>query len=82
MRGNLAGAQIHSAASSLFACATFPPMTDPTAHQTLTDKVTEQIRRRLINGEFAPGQRLSEATLTQSMDVSVSYTHLTLPTKA
>ena len=45
-------------------------MTDPNAHQTLTDKVTEQIRRRLINGEFAPGQRLSEATLTQSLDVS------------
>lgn len=46
------------------------PMSDLSAHQTLTDKVTEQIRRQLINGEFAPGQRLSEATLTQSLDVS------------
>jgi len=45
-------------------------MTTSDAHQTLTDKVTEQIRRRLINGEFMPGQRLSEATLTQSLDVS------------
>jgi DNA-binding GntR family transcriptional regulator len=45
-------------------------MTQPAAHQTLTDKVTEQIRRRLINGEFMPGQRLSEAALTQSLDVS------------
>lgn len=39
-------------------------------HQSLTDKVTEQIRSCLINGEFAPGQRLSEAALTQIMDVS------------
>ena len=45
-------------------------MTSSDAHQTLTDKVTEAIRRRLINGEFLPGQRLSEATLTQSLDVS------------
>ncbi|CAM4009179.1 GntR family transcriptional regulator [Bordetella muralis] len=40
------------------------------AHQSLTDKVTEQIRSRLINGEFVPGQRLSEAALTQVLDVS------------
>jgi len=39
-------------------------------HQNLTDKVTEQIRRKLVNGEFAPGQRLSEAALSESLAVS------------
>ncbi|WP_311224123.1 MULTISPECIES: GntR family transcriptional regulator [unclassified Acidovorax] len=36
----------------------------------LTDRVGDQIRRRIVAGEFAPGQRLSEAALAESLDIS------------
>lgn len=49
---------------------TLDSRTTEDARQILTDRVTEQIRRRLADGEFTPGQRLSEAALTQSLDVS------------
>lgn len=38
--------------------------------QNLTDRVGDQIRRRIVAGELAPGQRLSEAALAQSLDIS------------
>lgn len=37
---------------------------------SLTDRVTEAIRRKLADGEFAPGQRLSEAALAEQLDIS------------
>ena len=46
-------------------------MNDPgDARQNLAEKVAERIRRQLVNGDFAPGQRLSEAALAQSLEVS------------
>ena len=43
-------------------------MNDPgDARQNLAEKVAERIRRQLVNGDFAPGQRLSEAALAQSL---------------
>ena len=38
--------------------------------QSLADRVTGQLRRRLVDGEFVPGQHLSEAALTTSLQVS------------
>ena len=45
-----------------------PPPSE--APQNLTDRVSEQIRRKLINGELTPGQRLSEAALSDSLEIS------------
>ena len=42
----------------------------PNQHQNLTEKIAEQIRRKLVSGEFKPGQRLSEAALSQHLAVS------------
>ena len=42
----------------------------PDIQPNLTERVAEQIRRRLTTGEFAPGQRLSEAALSESLEVS------------
>ncbi|MDF3839155.1 GntR family transcriptional regulator [Cupriavidus basilensis] len=42
-----------------------PPLT-----LTLTERVAEQIRQKITEGEFSPGQRLSEQSLCNSMDVS------------
>ena len=38
--------------------------------QNLTDRVSEQIRHKLVNGELIPGQRLSEAALSESLAIS------------
>ncbi len=38
--------------------------------QNLTDRVSEQIRRKIVTGELSPGQRLSEATLADHLDIS------------
>lgn len=38
--------------------------------QSLTERVTEEIRRKLADGEFAPGQRLSEAALAEQLQIS------------
>lgn len=46
-------------------------MTNDTAKSSsLTDRVTEEIRRKLADGEFAPGQRLSEAALAEQLQIS------------
>lgn len=37
---------------------------------SLTDTVADQIRQQLINGELRAGQRLSEAALSQQLDIS------------
>lgn len=36
----------------------------------LTDKIAEQIRQQLIHGELRPGQRLSEAELSERLAIS------------
>lgn len=38
--------------------------------RTLGETVTAEIRRKLVEGELAPGQRLSEAALSESLDIS------------
>ncbi|MDB5895797.1 MAG: GntR family transcriptional regulator, partial [Rhodoferax sp.] len=38
-----------------------------TAH-TLSDRVAELIRQKIVKGEFTPGQRLSEAALSESLE--------------
>ncbi|UFH49697.1 GntR family transcriptional regulator [Pseudomonas sp. KNUC1026] len=40
------------------------------APRTLGESVIQQIRRMLEEGELVPGQRLSEAALAQSLDIS------------
>ncbi|WP_313303530.1 GntR family transcriptional regulator [Diaphorobacter sp.] len=46
-----------------------PPHTDV---QNLTDRIAENLRNKLVLGEWTPGQRLSEAALCESLDVSRS----------
>ncbi|GGH62718.1 GntR family transcriptional regulator [Comamonas phosphati] len=41
--------------------------TDPL---NLTDRVAQEIRAKLIHGELTPGQRLSEATLSEALEIS------------
>jgi len=36
----------------------------------LTDRVAQQVRAKLIHGEFVPGQRLSEASLSEALEIS------------
>lgn len=38
--------------------------------RTLGEIVTEEIRRKLVDGELVPGQRLSEAALAESLQIS------------
>ncbi len=38
--------------------------------QTLNERVTELIRQKIVRGEFTPGQRLSEAALSESLEIS------------
>ncbi|MBY4896117.1 GntR family transcriptional regulator [Cupriavidus sp. AU9028] len=45
-------------------------MTTTSDVRNLADRVTEDIRHRIIQGEFAPGQRLSEAALSESLQIS------------
>ncbi|MBD8494642.1 GntR family transcriptional regulator [Pseudomonas syringae] len=42
----------------------------PTPPRTLGESITQEIRRMLVEGELAPGQRLSEAALAESLDIS------------
>ena len=37
---------------------------------TLNDRVAELIRQKIVKGEFSPGQRLSEAALADSLEIS------------
>lgn len=45
-------------------------MTRSTDNQNLTDRVTEQLRAKLVDGVWEPGQRLSEAALSESLAIS------------
>ena len=40
------------------------------ATHTLGDRVAELIRQKIVKGEFTPGQRLSEAALSESLEIS------------
>jgi len=40
------------------------------AAQPLNDRIADAIRQRIVNGEFSPGQRLSEASLSESLHIS------------
>jgi DNA-binding GntR family transcriptional regulator len=42
----------------------------PDSVRTLGEIVTEEIRRKLVDGELVPGQRLSEATLAENLQIS------------
>ncbi|MCC5763552.1 GntR family transcriptional regulator, partial [Klebsiella pneumoniae] len=42
----------------------------PDNPRTLGETVTAEIRRKLVEGELVPGQRLSEAALSESLDIS------------
>ncbi|HOX69370.1 MAG TPA: GntR family transcriptional regulator [Burkholderiaceae bacterium] len=41
-----------------------------TTTQTLSERVAEQLRQKITQGEFAPGQRLSEQALSESLGIS------------
>lgn len=41
--------------------------TDP---QNLTERIANDIREKLVNGELTPGQRLSEAVLSEALEIS------------
>ena len=43
---------------------------EPTNHPTLNDRMAELIRQKIVHGEFSPGQRLSEAALSESLEIS------------
>ena len=38
--------------------------------QNLTERIADEIREKLVNAELAPGQRLSEAALSEALDIS------------
>ena len=38
--------------------------------QNLTERIAEEIRSQLVNGALTPGQRLSEAALSESLEIS------------
>lgn len=38
--------------------------------RTLTERIAEQIRQKIVNGDLSPGQRLSEADLSESLAIS------------
>jgi DNA-binding GntR family transcriptional regulator len=40
------------------------------ATQTLSERMAEQLRQKITQGEFAPGQRLSEQALSESLGIS------------
>lgn len=42
----------------------------PSAAETLSERVGEELRRKITQGEFAPGERLSEQALSDSLGVS------------
>ncbi len=46
------------------------PETPTTPAQTLNERVSEQIRQKIAKGEFSPGQRLSEAALSETFEIS------------
>jgi len=46
------------------------PASPAAGAQTLNDRVAELIRQKIVKGEFSPGQRLSEAALADSFEIS------------
>ncbi|WP_284415041.1 GntR family transcriptional regulator [Acidovorax sp. SUPP3334] len=42
----------------------------PDAPLSLSDRIAEQMRQKIVQGEFAPGQRLSEAALSEHLQIS------------
>lgn len=46
------------------------PLSVPAAASSLPDTIAARIRQQLINGELRAGQRLSEAALSQQLDIS------------
>jgi len=46
------------------------PETPAAGAQTLNERVSEQIRQKIAKGEFSPGQRLSEAALSETFEIS------------
>lgn len=46
------------------------PDSPSTAAQTLSERMAEQLRLKITQGEFAPGQRLSEQVLSDSLGIS------------
>ncbi|WP_162565630.1 GntR family transcriptional regulator [Variovorax sp. SRS16] len=46
------------------------PVSPAAASQTLNERVAELIRQKIVKGEFSPGQRLSEAALADSFEIS------------
>lgn len=42
----------------------------PTLPRTLGESITKELRRMLVEGELVPGQRLSEAALADSLQIS------------
>ena len=52
-------------------------------YKTLRESIVDIIRKRIINRELQPGQKIVEQELAKEFKTSrapVSYTHLTLPT--
>ncbi|MHA7602307.1 GntR family transcriptional regulator [Alicycliphilus sp. T452] len=45
-----------------------PQATDP--QPNLSDRIAALVREKIIHGEFAPGQRLSEAALSERLEIS------------
>ncbi|CAG9179374.1 GntR family transcriptional regulator [Cupriavidus pinatubonensis] len=45
-------------------------MTSSPDTKNLTERVAENIRQKIVHGEFSPGQRLSEAALSDSLQIS------------
>ena len=48
-----------------------PAKTDPYRPQTVADGLMDRLRRKLFDGEFAPGEILSIRKIAQEVDVSV-----------
>jgi len=46
------------------------PATSSPAIQTLSERMAEQVRQKITQGEFAPGQRLSEQSLSENLGIS------------
>jgi len=47
-----------------------PSDTPSPAAQTLSERMAEQVRQKITQGEFLPGQRLSEQALSESLGIS------------
>lgn len=55
---------------SLAATPTSPSALPAPTPRTLSERVAEQLRQKITQGEFLPGQRLSEQVLSDSLSIS------------